>query len=96
MTILGRWRTEKNLADVIDDGVASGAQFMNDFEFGGRFLMVCGRNMLCKPVRDETKRFAQERDFFTNDVALGKDISMWEEKEEWLLEKEGGWGKSLE
>ena len=96
MTILGRWRTAKNLVDVIDDGVASGAQFTNDFKFGGWFLMVCSRNMLCKPVRDETKRFTQERDFLANDVALGKDISRWEEKEEWRLEKEGGWGKSLE
>ena len=59
---------------VIDDGVTSGAQFTNDFEFGGWFLTVCGRNMLCKPVRDETKRFAQERDSFVNDVALRKDI----------------------
>jgi hypothetical protein len=31
--------------------------------------------MFCKPVRDETKRFAQERDSLANDVALGNDIS---------------------
>ena len=36
--------------------------------------MVYGRNMLYKPVRDETKRFTQERDSLANDVALGKDI----------------------
>ena len=54
--------------------VTSGTQFTNDFEFGGYFLMVCSRNMLCKPVRDQTKRFVQERDSLANDVALGKDI----------------------
>ena len=74
MIVLGRWRTAKNLANVIDDDVTSGAQFTNNFEFCGWFLMVCGRNMLCKPVRDETKRFTQERDSLANDVALGKDI----------------------
>ena len=59
---------------MIDDGVTSGAQFTNDFEFGGWLLMVCGRDMLCKPVRDKTKRFTEERDSLANDVALGKDI----------------------
>jgi hypothetical protein len=59
---------------VIDDGVTSGAQFTNDFEFCDWFLMVYGRNMLCKPVRDETKRFSQKRNSLANDVALGKDI----------------------
>ena len=47
---------------------------MNDFDYGGCLLIVCGRNMLCKPVRDETKRFVQERDSLANDVALEKDI----------------------
>ena len=74
MIILGKGRTAKNLADVIDDGVTSGAQFANDFDYGGQLLMVCRRNMLSKPVRDETKRFTQERDSLANDVALGKDI----------------------
>ena len=37
-------------------------------------MIVCGRNMLYKPVRDETKRFTQERNSLANDVALGKDI----------------------
>ena len=72
--LLGRWRTAKNLADVIDDGVTSGAQFANDFDYGDRLLMVCHRNMLYKPVRDKTKRFTQKRESLTNDVALGKDI----------------------
>jgi hypothetical protein len=30
--------------------------------------------MVCKPVRDETKRFFQERDSLANDVALRNDI----------------------
>jgi hypothetical protein len=51
--------------------VASGAQFKTDFKFCGLFLIVWCRNMLCKAVRDETKRF---RDSLTNDVALRKDI----------------------
>ena len=36
-------------------------------------MIVCGRNMLCKPVRDET-RFVRERDSLANDVAVGNDI----------------------
>jgi hypothetical protein len=79
---------------VIDDGVASGAQFTNDIEFSGWFLMVYGRNMLCKPVRDETKSFAQEIPSPTMSP-WERTSSMWEEREEWFLD-EGGWGKSLE
>jgi hypothetical protein len=56
MIILGRLRSAKNLADVIDDGVASGAQFTNDFEFSGWFLMVCGGYMLCKNLSRCGKR----------------------------------------
>jgi hypothetical protein len=74
MIILGRWRTRKNLADMIDDGVTSGAQFTNDFEFCRWFLMVCSRNVLCVTVSDETERFAQERNSLANDVAVGEDI----------------------
>jgi hypothetical protein len=74
MIIFGRWRTGKNLADMIDDGVASCAQFTNYFEFGRWFLMVCGRNVLCRAVSDETKRFAQEGNSLANDVAMGEDI----------------------
>ena len=82
MIILGRQGAAKNLADVIDDDVASGAESTNDSKFGGWFLMVCSRNMLCKPVVNETKRFAQEMNSLANDVALGKDILD--------MEREGG------
>lgn len=54
--ILGRRRTAKNFADVLDDGIASDNQFTNDFEFGPWFVMVCGRSVLGKAVTDETKR----------------------------------------
>ena len=74
MIILGGRRTGKNLADVIDDGVASGTQFTNNFEFGRWFLMVCGRSVLCRAVSDETERFAQKGNSLANDVSVGKDI----------------------
>ena len=74
MIILGGGRTGKNLADVIDDGVTSCAQFTNDFEFGRWFLMVCGRSVLCRAVSNETERFAQKGNSLANDVTVGKDI----------------------
>ena len=56
MIILGRRRAAKNLADVINDGVASGPQFTNNFEFRPLLLMVCGRSVLGGAVTDKTKR----------------------------------------
>ena len=40
----------KKLVDVIDDGVASNTQFMNDFEFCPWFLKVCGRSVFGRVV----------------------------------------------
>ena len=74
MIILGRRRTAKNLADVINDGVASGPQFTDHFEFCPWFLMVSSRSVLGRAVTDETKRFTQEGNSLANDVAVGKDI----------------------
>jgi len=74
MIILGSWRTTKNLADEIDHRITSGTQFTNYFEFGRMFLMVCGRNMLCRAGSDETERFALEGNPLADDVTVGKDI----------------------
>ena len=74
MIILGRRRAAKNLADVINDGVASGPQFTNNFEFRPLLLMVCGRSVLGGAVIDKTKRFTKEGNSLANDVAVGKDI----------------------
>ena len=74
MVILGGRRTGKNLADEIGYGVASAAQFTNDFELGRWFSMVCGRSVLCRAVSDETERFAQKGNSLANDVSVGKDI----------------------
>ena len=74
MFILGRRRAAKDLADVINDSIASRPQFANDFEFRSRFLMVCGRRVLCGAVTDKTKRFTEEGNSLANDVAVGKDI----------------------
>ena len=74
MIILGRRRAAKDLADVINDSVASCPQFANDFEFRSRFLMVCGRRVLGGAVTDKTKRFTEEGNSLANDVAVGKDI----------------------
>jgi hypothetical protein len=49
--------------------------------------------MLVAVVRDEMKRFTQERDSLTNSVTLGKDVLDVEEREEWFLEEECRWGK---
>ena len=59
---------------MIDDGIASGTQFTNDFEFPRWLLMVCSRNVLGRAVGDETERFALEGNSLANNVALGKDI----------------------
>ena len=67
MVVLRRRGTAKNLADKINDCVASGTQFTNDFEF-------CGRNVLSRAVGDKTERFALEGNSLANNVAVGKDI----------------------
>jgi len=80
--ISGKW--QKNLADVIDDGVASSLQFMNEFNFHSQCLMVCGRSVLGGAITDEMERFTKKGNSLPNNVT------------KWLLEEEEGWGKSLE
>ena len=41
MAVLGRWRAGKNFANEVDDSIAAGAKFSNDFELPRRILMVC-------------------------------------------------------
>ena len=76
MIILGRWRTAKNFADVINDGVASGPQFTNDFKFHPWFLMVSSRSVLGRAITDKPKRFTQKGNSLANDVAMERTSSM--------------------
>jgi hypothetical protein len=66
MTILGRWGAGNDLANVIDDGIATGAKFTHDLELPSRILVVCDGSLLGGLVGGEAKNFTQERNSLTD------------------------------
>lgn len=57
MTILGRRGAGKDLANEVDDSIAAGTKFTNDFEFWSEILMVGDRCLLGGMIGDETNKF---------------------------------------
>ena len=74
MAILRRRRAGKDFANEIDDGIASGAEFTNDFEFLSRILTVGDRCLLGGMVRDETKKFTLKGNSLAHQITGGQNI----------------------
>jgi hypothetical protein len=85
VVIFGRRRTGKDLANEVDDGIASSSKFSNDFEFDSRVFVVCVGRLFRRLDRDEAKDFTQKRNSLTDEVAGGQNI----------VNLRGFWGASL-
>ena len=57
MAILGRRGAGKDLTNEVDDSIAAGAKFTNDFKFLSGILMVEDRCLLGGMMGNETKSF---------------------------------------
>jgi len=55
MIVLGGWRTGKDFAYEVDDGITACAKLTDDLEFGSKLPVVCKRCLLGRLVGDETK-----------------------------------------
>jgi hypothetical protein len=73
VTVLGTQKVEKDLANEIDDGMATCSKFTNDFKFASTFLVICNGRLFDRRIEDETKRFSLKRNPLADDVS-GKDI----------------------
>ena len=68
MIIFGRRGAGKDLADEVDDGIATGSKFSNDLEFCGRIFVVWRLD------GDEAKDFTQEGNSLADEVSGGQNI----------------------
>jgi hypothetical protein len=74
VVIFGRRGAVKDLANEVDDGIATGSKFSNDPEFGGRVFIVCDGRLLGRLDGDEAKGFSQEGNSLTDEVSGGQNI----------------------
>jgi hypothetical protein len=71
MVILGRRGAGKDLADEVDNGIASSSKFSNDLKFQSRVFVVCDAGRL---IGNEAKDFTQEGKSLADEVAGGQYI----------------------
>jgi hypothetical protein len=55
MIVFRRRRAGKNLADEVDDSIATRAKLTDDLKFGSKILVVCNGYLLGRLAGDETK-----------------------------------------
>jgi len=71
VVIFGRRGAGKDLANEVDDGIATNSKLSNDFEFGGRDFVVCDGRLLGRLDEDEAKDFTQEGNSLADEVSGG-------------------------
>jgi len=83
MVVLGTQKVEKDLANKIDDGIATCSNFTNDFEFASGLLVVCDGGLIDRLIGDETKRFSLKKNPLADDVSGGKNIARHYRNDSW-------------
>jgi len=68
VVIFGRRGAGKDLANEVDDGIATGSKFSDDLEFRGRIFVIWRLD------GNEAKDFAQEGNSLADEVTGGQNI----------------------